>query len=411
MSFGTLGLGEPLLLALGDLGHASPTAVQEAVIPSVLAGRDVRAMASTGSGKTGAFVLPLLERFVRAETSHRRTQRLAALILAPTRELAAQIGESIEAYGARLGARPKCVVAFGGVSINPQLMALRGGADFLVATPGRLLDLLDHNALTLNGLEVLVLDEADRLLGDGFSDELTRILDRVPGHPQTLLFSATFGPTVSRVAERVLREPEIIDVRSTPAEQPRIHHRAIEVDVPRRTQLLAHLVKESSWSHVLVFVATTYATEHVAQKLRGLRIHAAALSGNLGQGARADVLARFRAGRVRVLVATDLAARGLDIGGLPAVVQYDLPRSTVDYVHRSGRTARAGEAGVAIAFVTADARAHFALIERRHGLDVALEQVPGFEPVEAPSAPAAASSTGGVKGRRKSKKDRIREAT
>lgn len=410
VSFESLGLGPPLLSALRQLGHVQPTAVQLKAIGAVLEGRDVWATASTGSGKTGAFVLPLLERLLRAGVGYRQTQRLGALVLSPTRELAAQLAHAVEAYGAHLPVRPKCVVAFGGVSINPQMMALRGGADVVVATPGRLLDLLDHNALSLRGLGTLVLDEADRLLDGDFQNELRRIQSRIDVRPQTLLFSATFAPAIEAIARAALHEPVKIDVRAAADEVPDIQHRAIAVDVPRRTQLLAHLIGASTWRQVLVFVASSYATEHVAQKLRGLRIHAGALSGQLSQGARTDVLDRFRSGRLRVLVATDLAARGLDIGGLPAVIQYDLPRSTEDYVHRSGRTGRAGAPGVCISFVTADAQGHFALIQKRHGIDAALEQLPGFLPTESPSPAPTDAGTGGIKGRRKSKKDRLREA-
>lgn len=406
MSFDLLGLGEPLLSALSDLAHEVPTAVQRGVIPEVLAGRDVWATASTGSGKTAAFVLPLLERF-RMVGSRQRT-----LVLTPTRELALQIAEAVDAYGKNLPARPKVVVALGGVSINPQMMALRGGADLIIATPGRLLDLLDKNAVSLDAIRTLVLDEADRLLGEGFAAELGRIRALLPDPHQTLLFSATFGPEVQAIAAEVLRDPAVIDVSASAAELPAIHHRAIEVDKPRRTRLLAHLIQENRWSGVLVFVATAYATEHVAQKLRALRIHAEGLSGDLSQGARVDVLTRFRRHQIRVLVATDLASRGLDITGLPVVVQYDLPRSTADYVHRAGRTARAGEPGIAVALVTAEGRAHFDLIKKRHLLDIPLEQIPGFLPTELPPPPAPPplDPTGGVKGKRKSKKDRLREA-
>jgi ATP-dependent RNA helicase RhlE len=405
VSFSDLGLGEPLLSALADLAYETPTAVQRAVIPEVLAGRDVWATASTGSGKTAAFVLPLLERF-RMVGSRQRT-----LVLTPTRELALQIGEAIEAYGKNLPAQPRVVVVLGGVSINPQMMALRGGADLVIATPGRLLDLLDKNALSLGEVSTLVLDEADRLLDESFAVELDRIRTRLPREHQTLLFSATFGPAVQKIAEAVLREPAVIDVSASKAELPAIHHRAILVDKPRRTRLLAHLIQQNRWSGVLVFVATSHSTEHVAHKLRGLRIHAEGLSGELSQGARVDVLTRFRQQKIRVLVATDLASRGLDITGLPVVVQYDLPRSTADYLHRAGRTARAGEPGEAVAFVTAEGRAHFELVKKRHVLDVPLEIVAGFEPTEEELVPPTpADPNGGVKGRRKSKKDKLREA-
>jgi superfamily II DNA/RNA helicase len=300
-------------------------------------------------------------------------------------------------------------VAFGGVSANPQMMALRGGADVVVATPGRLLDLVGQNALRLGDVETLVLDEADRLLDLGFADELGHILLLLGPDRQNLLFSATFPAEVASLADTLLRDPVRIEVAATPTTEPRIDHRAIAVDPGRRTQLLRHLIEREGWPQVLVFVATRYATEHVTRKLQRAGIEAAALHGDLGQSARAWALADFKAGRTTVLVATDVAARGIDVERLPAVVNYDLPRSAVDYVHRTGRTARAGAAGVAVSFVGAATEAHFRLIEKRNGLRVPREIVAGFEPTE--TAPSESGPrTGGVKGKRKSRKDRLREA-
>jgi superfamily II DNA/RNA helicase len=299
-------------------------------------------------------------------------------------------------------------VAVGGVSINPQLMALRGGADIVVATPGRLLDLVEHNALRLSDVELLVLDEADRLLSLGFAVELARILALLPRR-QSLLFSATFPPSVRALAEGVLEDPFHVDVDpgATLAEAA-IEQRAIEVDTPKRTLLLRHLLKQHSWSQVLVFVASRHSAEHVSDKLQRAGIAAAALHGDLGQGARTLALADFKAKRVQVLVATDVAARGIDVVQLPAVVNYDLPRSPVDYLHRVGRTGRAGETGTAVTFVTADTAAHFRLIEKRHHLHLDRERIAGFEPTEV-AAPVR-DPHGGVKGARKSKKDKLREA-
>jgi superfamily II DNA/RNA helicase len=405
VSFPALGLAEPLLRAVAEHGYEEPTAVQRAVIPEVLRGRDVWAEASTGSGKTAAFVLPILEALSRRELVVPR--RVHALILVPTRELAKQTADLIAAFRRHLRQRPKTVVVLGGVSINPQMMELRGGAEIVVATPGRLLDLVAKNALSLATVSQLVLDEADRLLEHGFADELGRIVALLPADRQTLLFSATFPPAVTALAEQLLRTPVRIDVTETPAEVPAIEQRAIEVDAPRRTQLLRHLLEQHGWRRVLVFVATTHAAEHVAAKLQGVGINAIALHGKLSQGARTRALDLFRASSVQVLVATDLAARGLDITGLPAVVNYDLPRSPNDYVHRIGRTGRAGESGVAISFITAEMHAHFALIERVHHHFVVRERIAGFEPTE---APVPVSTAGGVKGVRKSKKDKLREA-
>ena len=405
MDFSSLGLSAPLLRAIAGKNYATPTPVQAAAIPAVLAGQDVRACAQTGSGKTAAFALPILQQL--ATTRRERGRFVRALVLAPTRELAAQIGDSLRVYGRWLPEPLKVLVVYGGVSINPQMMALGGGADVIVATPGRLLDLVDHNAVSLSAVSVLVLDEADRLLDLGFKDELARILALLPDRRQNLLFSATFPAEVESLAEALLRNPRRIDVAPAPETTPDIVQRAIEVDPPRRTQLLRHLVEENKWSRVLVFVATKYATEHVAEKLRKAGIAATAFHGELSQGARMQALADFKAGKVQVLLTTDLASRGIDIAQMPVVVNFDLPRSATDYTHRIGRTGRAGESGVALNFVSAGTHAHFQLIEKRNRFEVPREQIPGFEPVET-EMPAA--STGGIKGRRKSKKDKLREA-
>jgi ATP-dependent RNA helicase RhlE len=377
MTFASLGLSADLLRAISERNYRAPTPIQKAAIPAILEGRDLWACAQTGSGKTAAFALPILQ-----QTLHyvRDTPlRVRTLILVPTRELAAQVGESIRLYARYIPRPAKTVIAIGGLSINPQMMALRGGADIVVATPGRLLDLVDHNALRLAGVTTLVLDEADRLLDLGFSDELLRIIERLPRRRQNLLFSATFPPAVHRFAEELLHDPIRIDVPSTPATRPAILQRSVHVEPARRTQLLRHLITEQGWTRVLVFVSTQYSTEHVAEKLRRTGIPAAAFHGKLSQGARTKALAEFKAGRVRVLIATDVAARGIDIAQLPAVVNYDLPRSTADYTHRIGRTGRAGESGVAVSFVIGSAEAHFRLIEKRHGIRLPREIIAGFE--------------------------------
>jgi ATP-dependent RNA helicase RhlE len=384
MTFSSLGLSADLLRAISERNYPAPTPIQQAAIPAILAGRDVRACAQTGSGKTAAFALPILQQTLNRERD--TPLRVRTLILVPTRELAAQVGESIRLYSRYMPWSTKTLIVFGGISINPQMMALRGGADIVVATPGRLLDLVDHNALRLADVTTLVLDEADRLLDLGFADELARIIERLPSRRQNLLFSATFPPAVHVFTERLLHDPVRIDVASTPATQPAIVQRAILTDPTHRTQLLRHLIVEQGWTRVLVFVATKYSTEHVAEKLRRAGIKAAAFHGKLSQGARTKALADFKASRAQVLIATDVAARGLDIVQLPAVVNYDLPRSTVDYTHRIGRTGRAGESGVAVSFVTADVEAHFRLIEKRHGIRLVREVLAGFEPVQAVNA-------------------------
>lgn len=404
MPFAALGLS-PLFVRAAS-SYATPSAVQTAAIPVVLAGRDVLATAPTGSGKTTAFVLPLLQRwFERREESRGSVH---TLILVPTRELAAQVREVVRELSRHLPDRLKVVSAVGGVSINPQMMALRGGADFLVATPGRLLDLVDRNAVQLPGVTALVLDEADRLLDLGFADELERILALLPGRLQNLLFSATFPAAVEAIAAEFLHDPTRIQIDAEPADAPDIEQRAIRVDTAKRTPLLRHLLAAEKWDRVLVFVARQYTADHVADKLRQNGIQAFSFHGDLSQGARSEVLADFKRSTIRVLVATDLAARGLDIAQLPVVVNYDLPRSATDYIHRIGRTGRAGERGVAISFVTAASNAHFDLIEQRNGLSVAREQISGFELTDLPPPPSPGN--GGIKGHRKSKKDKLREA-
>lgn len=405
MSFSELGLLPELLQAIARADLAVPTPIQAAAIPAILDSRDVRARAQTGSGKTAAFALPLLQRLAKHPPGADR--QISGLVLVPTRELAMQVGESFLTFSRHLPQHVKVLTVFGGVSINPQMMALRGGADIVIATPGRLLDLAEHNALRLSALSTLVLDEADRLLDEGFADELARVIALLPDRRQNLLFSATFPPAVQALAERLLHDQVCIDIADTVETAPDIQQRAITVDAERRTQLLHHLIQHHGWERVLVFVATKHATEHVALKLQRLQIAARALHGEMSQGARTGALAEFKAGRVQVLVATDLAARGIDILELPAVVNFDLPRSTDDYLHRIGRTGRAGASGVAINFVSAGTEAHFRLIEKRHGWRLEREQLPGFQP----TAPAPTRSvTGGVKGKRRSKKDRLREA-
>ena len=406
MPFISLGLAPTLAQAAAELGFTAPTPIQLEAIPAVLGGADLLATAQTGSGKTAAFALPLLQRL---QTGPMHTpRRVRALVLVPTRELAAQVGEVLRSLAQHLPSRPRIAVAFGGVSINPQLMALRGGADVMVATPGRLLDLVEHNALRLSAVELLVLDEADRLLDLGFADELDRVLALLPAQRQNLFFSATFPPAVEALAGDLLRDPQRVDVPAPAQAEAVILQRAIAVDASRRTQLLRQLIKDNGWERVLVFVATQYAAERLASKLHHGDLFATSFHGGLSQGARKQALQEFKEKRWDVVVTTDLAARGIDIAQLPVVVNFDLPRSAVDYVHRIGRTGRAGESGLAVSFVSADTEAHWRLIEKRQGLSLPLEQLPGFEPtdVAAPAGPAG----GGIKGKRPSKKDKLRAA-
>ena len=403
MNFSDFNLSPALQAAVTDMGLYAPTPIQAQAIPAALQGRDVWATAPTGSGKTLAFALPLLQQHVLQprQTNFRRPVR--SLVLVPTRELAVQVGGVLTqlAYPLNL----KVAVVFGGVSINPQMMDLRGGADIVVATPGRLLDLADQNALRLIDVQHLVLDEADRLLDLGFADELHRVLALLPAKRQTLLFSATFAPEVESLAANLLSDPVRITVEAFDAHKPDISQRAIRVDDKKRGALLRHLMTEHGWKQVLVFVATRYACEHVAGKLYKAGIFAMPFHGEMSQGARQDVLRDFKAGRWDVVVTTDLASRGIDIAMLPVVVNYDLPRSATDYTHRIGRTGRAGAHGDAVSFVTAEKLAHWQLIQKRESLSLDLEHVPGFEPLDEPPAP---QGNGGIKGKRPSKKDKLR---
>ncbi len=397
-AFAPLGLSPALCATLTKLKHDTPTPVQTAAIPAILQGRDVRASAQTGSGKTAAFVLPLLH--------HERLHGgIGALVMAPTRELAMQIAEAIETYGDH----PKVCLVIGGASTSAQMLDLRGGADFVVATPGRLIDLAKRNAIDLSKVRALVLDEADRLLSLGFSEALNEVMDRLPALTQTLLFSATLPKKVLALADQVLRNPVCINIDAGGlAKDNSIEQRAIEVDERMRARLLVHLIKTYGWVQILVFVASRKGADDLVKRLRTADIYAGALHGELSQSERTQALDAFKHTRLQVLVATDLAARGLDIAQLSAVVNYDLPRSPTDYVHRIGRTGRAGEPGDALSFVTAANAAHFALIEKHHGLRLARERIEGFLPTDPAVSPHA--SAGGIKGKRKSKKDRLREA-
>jgi len=414
MPFSSLGLSPSLANAAHALGFAAPTPIQTQAIPAILRGSDVWASARTGSGKTAAFALPALQQHQDLCLQRRPggPRPVHTLVVVPTRELAAQVGEVLRSLGQPLAQPPKVAVVFGGVSINPQMMALRGGADIVVATPGRLLDLVEHNALRLSAVRLLVLDEADRLLDLGFAEELQRVLALLPARRQTLFFSATFPDSVQALAGSLLRDPVRVEV--DPAEASAdggatILQRAIAVDSTRRTQLLLQLTRQEKWERVLVFVATKYAAEHVAEKLYKAGVYATPFHGDLSQGARQQVLDEFKADRWQVVVTTDLAARGIDIAQLPVVVNYDLPRSAVDYIHRIGRTGRAGESGLAVSFVTPASEAHWRLIEKRQHLSLPREQVPGFEPTET-APPASAAGAGGIKGKRPSKKDKLRAA-
>jgi superfamily II DNA/RNA helicase len=418
MPFKDLGLSPELLKALKPKTYPAPTPVQLELIPGVLSGRDAWVTAPTGSGKTLAYTLPLIEQLARSMPNRetpvprslgyvRNTKLIRSLVLVPTRELAIQVSQTFLSLTAQWGQACKVTVVFGGVSINPQMMGLRGSTDILIATPGRLIDLLAHNALKLSQVQTLVLDEADKLLELGFQEELQQILDLLPKQRQTLFLSATRPTHMLPWAQTLLRNPIEIHIQGDTPEPGVILQRVVYTDVAKRAQLLKHLIKESHLKQVLVFVATQHSSEIVAAKLRVAGIAAEPFHGQLSQGKRQQVLADFKAHRVKVVLATDLAARGLDIEKLPAVINFDLPRSAVDYTHRIGRTGRAGEEGLAISFVTPESLAHWALIEKRHAVKLEKETLLGYE-ATAPVAPQGPGN-GGIKGKRPSKKDKLRQ--
>ena len=347
MSFANLGLKSELARAVSEKGYANATPIQSQAIPAALAGRDVLAGAQTGTGKTAAFMLPILQKLGQANGRLPR-----ALILTPTRELAAQVAESARTYGKYVDLRTS--VVFGGVSIRPQIDSLRAGCDLLVATPGRLLDLADQRALDLRGVECFVLDEADRMLDMGFIDSIRRVLKLLPPQRQNLMFSATYSDDIRKLASRFLREPAMIEVAVRNAAADRVEQRVYRLPKEHKRHLLAHLIDSANWRQVLVFTRTKHGANRLTQQLESSGIRAAAIHGNKSQGARTRALADFKTNVITALVATEVAARGLDIKELPYVVNYELPNVPEDYVHRIGRTARAGATGCAVSLVSPD---------------------------------------------------------
>ena len=377
MSFDTLGLSAELLRAVSEQGYSEPTPVQSQAIPVILQGKDILAGAQTGTGKTAGFTLPLLQRLSDA-TPGKGRRPVRALILTPTRELAAQVGESVNTYGRHLPLTS--TVIFGGVKINPQIARLRTGVDIVVATPGRLLDHVSQKTLDLSTVEILVLDEADRMLDMGFIHDIRKILALLPKRRQNLLFSATYSNDIRRLADKLLDAPVLIDValRNVPTElvEQVIH----PVDRERKRELLSFMVGSQNWRQVLVFTRTKHGANRLSQQLEKDGISSAAIHGNKSQGARTRALADFKRGEVRVLVATDIAARGLDIDQLPHVVNYELPNVPEDYVHRIGRTGRAGNEGQAVSLVCVDEHKLLGDIERLLKRDLSRIVVPGYEP-------------------------------
>lgn len=376
MSFSQLGLCEPLLKAITEKGYSSPSPIQQEAIPAILTGRDVLAAAQTGTGKTAGFALPVLQRLAAGPKTAPNNVR--ALILTPTRELAAQVEANVREYKTHL--RLKSAVVFGGVGINPQMKILRSGVDVLVATPGRLLDLYQQKAVKFEQLEILVLDEADRMLDMGFIHDIKRILKLLPAQRQSLLFSATFADNVMALAESITRNPIKLAVTPANTTVDKIEQQLVAVDKSRKIAALTKLIKAQGWQQVLVFSRTKHGANRIAAKLEGAGLPSAAIHGNKSQGARTSALKAFKDGSIKVLVATDIAARGIDISELPVVINLDLPNTAADYVHRIGRTGRAGSAGQAWSLVSADELEQLQDIERLIQMLIPRESLEGFEP-------------------------------
>lgn len=379
MSFDKLGLSAELLRAISEQGYNEPTPIQRNAIPVILGGKDVMAGAQTGTGKTAGFTLPLLQ-LLSASPSQKKRRPVRALVLTPTRELAAQVAESVETYGRHLPLRSS--VIFGGVKINPQIEKLRQGVDILVATPGRLLDHANQRTVDLSQVEILVLDEADRMLDMGFIHDIKKVLALLPekGKRQNLLFSATFSQEIKQLADRLLNSPELIEVAKRNSTAERIKQVVHPVDKGRKRELLSHMIGSNNWRQVLVFTRTKHGANRLAQQLEKDGLSAAAIHGNKSQGARTRALAGFKNGDVRILVATDIAARGLDIDQLPHVVNFELPNVPEDYVHRIGRTGRAGNEGEAVSLVCVDEHKLLRDIERLLKNSIPSITLEGYEP-------------------------------
>lgn len=398
MSFADLGLSRPILDAVTAKGYDTPSPIQAEAIPAVIQGKDLMAAAQTGTGKTAGFTLPLLERLSQGTPS--KGGQVRALILTPTRELAAQVADNVKEYSKNLPLRS--AVVFGGVKINPQIAKLRGGVDILVATPGRLLDLYNQRIVKFSQLEVLVLDEADRMLDMGFIHDIKKILAVLPKQRQNLLFSATFSPQIRTLAKGLVNNPVEISVAPANSTAKTVKQWIIPVDKNKKAPALIELVSSNNWNQVLVFSRTKHGANRLAKQLTAAKIAAAAIHGNKSQGARTKALADFKSGAVRVLVATDIAARGIDIDQLPHVVNFDLPNVPEDYVHRIGRTGRAGSTGEAVSLVCADEFEHLASVEHLIGKILDREEMEGFIAVH----PLPASDLNKKPGRRKPNKQR-----
>ncbi len=380
MTFETLGLSEPLLRAVSAAGYSTPTPIQAQAIPAILGGDDIMGAAQTGTGKTAGFTLPLLQRL--SDKPPVKPRHARALVLTPTRELAAQVQDSVLTYGKYLHLRS--AVVFGGVNIAPQIATLRRGVDVLVATPGRLLDLHRQNAVRFEAIEILVLDEADRMLDMGFIHDIKRIMALMPKARQNLMFSATFSDAIRQLAKSIINNPVEIDVAPRNAAVETVSQKVHPVDKARKADLLSHLIRTENWYQILVFSRTKHGADRLVRRLARDNIQAAAIHGDKAQGQRTRTLSNFKNNKIKVLVATDIAARGIDIDQLSHVINFDLPHVAEDYVHRIGRTGRAGARGHAISLVSAEEIDLLKGIERLIRINIPREAIPDFEPVNFP---------------------------
>jgi superfamily II DNA/RNA helicase len=406
MNFSDLNLKKEILKALTDKDFQTPTPVQEAVIPLVLEKKDIMAQAQTGSGKSASFVLPVLQLWSKSRDNAKKG-KIKILVLTPTRELTIQIASAFEEFGKYLPTKPQVVSIIGGQSIGDQLFEIQKGCDVLVATSGRFLDVLSKKQMNLSHLEHFILDEADKMLSEGFEEELEAILEAIPSKRQNLMFSATYPQKMLSIVAKISSNAiEVKMADETPVIQ-KIQQRVIEVEREKRGPLLRSLLKKHKWRLVLVFMANKRATDNIAEKFRKYDIKAASFNADLEQDVRNDTLKAFKEAKVNVLFATDIAARGLDIDDIDCVINYDLPRSPAEYIHRIGRTARAGKSGVAISFIDHETQEHFKLIEKRSEIKLTRETIEGFE-LEG-EAPKKVKGSAPVKGKGKSKKDKLRE--
>ncbi|MDD3463735.1 MAG: DEAD/DEAH box helicase [Sulfurospirillaceae bacterium] len=405
MPFSKLNLNSKIQQSLCKNNYIVPTAIQEKVIPLVLDGKDIIARAQTGSGKSASFVLPILELW--AQDKGEGKAKIKALVLTPTRELTVQVADTFRLFGNALHVKPKVVSIIGGERIGEQLYDIQQGCDIVVATSGRLLDIVGKKQINLLHVKYFVLDEADKMLDLGFAEELELILKRLPSKRQNLLFSATYPPKMQAIASRITQNAVEVSIEAEAPTVELIAQRAIEVNRENRGPLLRHLLKTNSWGLVLVFMANKRASDNIAQKFRSHGFSAESFHGDLNQEDRTWTLDAFKARKIRILFATDIAARGLDINDVSCVINFDLPRSPEDYIHRIGRTGRAGKDGVAISFVGLEDKAHFTLIEKRASICLKKEQIEGFEMIG--ETPIKEKGVAPIKGKRKSKKDKLRE--